>query len=154
MERERQEKQGLVGMGQRPRTLFDISCSLDFLLSESGSHWSSISRRLSASSFTYFNRSTGDTMGRYGKRGMKLETSAMIQGQNMVPSNRIQEENKMPVVMIQGENMVSWIRERAVGVEESGWVLDIFGKQSRQCLLINWLWGMGERFAKDVSKIC
>lgn len=44
---------------------------------------------------------------RYDKRGMRLETS----------------------VVIQGENMVSWIRERAAEVEESGQVLDIFRKQ-------------------------
>ena len=38
----------------------------------------------------------------------------------MVSSNRIQGENKMLAAMIQGENLMSWIREREVGVEENG----------------------------------
>lgn len=70
------------------------------LLSELGSHWSSISKKLPASFFTYFNRRTGDAMGKYDKRSMRWKTSAMIQGENVVFSNVIQGENKMPVVMI------------------------------------------------------
>lgn len=72
-----QNRGGPVGTGGWPGPLLSILYLLAFLLSEMGSHWRSISRRVHASSPTYFNGSIRAAMGIYDKSSVRLEISVL-----------------------------------------------------------------------------